>query len=185
MSYNNSTGVYTPASGAETAAPGQVLQSAVWNNIFTDLSTALTTIGQGSFPWTIPQPSTVTLYACPAQRNVNFAATQGDIATFAINLPTSVSFYRLNSMVVYGAAGNLNSAQVSLYTGANATGTTVIGSTVITVATSLVNTLNGVQVIPASVSTYMLNAAQLFLHVSTTTATSTTANVMLRIEPLF
>lgn len=44
MPFNNS-GTYTPASGAETAAPGDVIRSATWNNIFTDLSTALTTLG--------------------------------------------------------------------------------------------------------------------------------------------
>jgi hypothetical protein len=46
MPYNTVTGAYTPAAGAESAAPGQVLQSAVWDNIFTDLSTALTTVQQ-------------------------------------------------------------------------------------------------------------------------------------------
>lgn len=39
------TGVYTPAAGAESAAPGQVIQSAVWNAIFTDLAAALTLLG--------------------------------------------------------------------------------------------------------------------------------------------
>jgi hypothetical protein len=33
---------YTPPIGAENAAPGQVVQSAVWDSIFTDLSSALT-----------------------------------------------------------------------------------------------------------------------------------------------
>lgn len=38
----NSAGVYTAASGATTASAGAVIQSAVWNAIFTDLSSALT-----------------------------------------------------------------------------------------------------------------------------------------------
>jgi hypothetical protein len=41
-----SNGVYTPPTGAENAAPGQVIRSATWNSIFTDLSTALTQVGQ-------------------------------------------------------------------------------------------------------------------------------------------
>jgi hypothetical protein len=36
--------VYTPPTGSESAAPGQVVQSAIWNNIFTDLAAALTTL---------------------------------------------------------------------------------------------------------------------------------------------
>lgn len=35
---------YVPVTGATTAAAGQVLQSAVWNNINNDISTALTTL---------------------------------------------------------------------------------------------------------------------------------------------
>ena len=43
----STAGVYTPATGATTATPGSVIQSAVWNAIFTDLTTALTqTMGQ-------------------------------------------------------------------------------------------------------------------------------------------
>lgn len=42
----NSAGVYTPATGATTAAPGNVIKSAIWNGIFTDLSSALTLLGQ-------------------------------------------------------------------------------------------------------------------------------------------
>jgi len=42
MAFNQNTGVYTPASGALTAAPGQVVQSAVWDAIFTDMTSAFT-----------------------------------------------------------------------------------------------------------------------------------------------
>lgn len=46
MGFNQNTGVYTPASGALSASPGQVVQSAVWDNVFTDLSNAHTTVAQ-------------------------------------------------------------------------------------------------------------------------------------------
>jgi len=42
MAFNQNTGVYTPASGALTATPGQVVQSAVWDAIFTDMTSAFT-----------------------------------------------------------------------------------------------------------------------------------------------
>lgn len=35
---------YVPPTGSENAAPGQVVQSAVWNAIFTDLALAITTM---------------------------------------------------------------------------------------------------------------------------------------------
>jgi hypothetical protein len=46
MTYNSS-GTYAPASGALTAAPGQVVQSAIWDNIFTDMTGAFSEVGVG------------------------------------------------------------------------------------------------------------------------------------------
>jgi hypothetical protein len=43
-------GVYTPPAAAENAFPGKVIASADWNNIFTDISNALTSLGQQN--WT-------------------------------------------------------------------------------------------------------------------------------------
>lgn len=42
----NISGIYTPPDGAENAFPGQVIASATWNAIFTDISTALTQMGR-------------------------------------------------------------------------------------------------------------------------------------------
>lgn len=41
----NSSGVYTPPTGAENAVPGGLIQSAIWNSIFTDIASALTLLG--------------------------------------------------------------------------------------------------------------------------------------------
>jgi hypothetical protein len=38
--------VYTPPNGAENAFPGEIIASATWNSIFTDISNALTQLGQ-------------------------------------------------------------------------------------------------------------------------------------------
>lgn len=51
MPYSN--GVYTPPTGAENASAGTVIRSATWNTIFTDISTALTTLGTISLSWVI------------------------------------------------------------------------------------------------------------------------------------
>lgn len=42
----NSLGSYTPPAGATTAAPGDVIRSATWNAIFTDIASALTLLGE-------------------------------------------------------------------------------------------------------------------------------------------
>lgn len=39
-------GVYTPATGATTAVAGDIIHSAIWNAIFVDISSALTTVKQ-------------------------------------------------------------------------------------------------------------------------------------------
>lgn len=39
-------GVYTPAAGALTAAPGGIIKSSVWNAIFTDMSNGFTAVAQ-------------------------------------------------------------------------------------------------------------------------------------------
>src|SRR5882672_3089659 len=43
------TGVYTPAAGALTAAPGGIIKSSVWNAIFTDMTAAFTQVAQSRF----------------------------------------------------------------------------------------------------------------------------------------
>lgn len=45
----NATGVYTPAAGALTAAPGGIIKSSVWNAIFTDMTAAFTQVAQSKF----------------------------------------------------------------------------------------------------------------------------------------
>lgn len=57
----NSSGVYTPPTGAENAAPSQIIRSATWNTIFTDISAALTTLGQASPA--VAAPTTLTTAA--------------------------------------------------------------------------------------------------------------------------
>ena len=42
----SASGVYTPAAGALTAAPGGIIQSSVWNAIFTDMTAAFTNVAQ-------------------------------------------------------------------------------------------------------------------------------------------
>lgn len=79
----NGAGVYTPATGATTAAPGDVIRSATWNSVFTDISDALTLLGQQLYGTT---SVTVATYA-PVASDALLLVNRG--SAVAINLPAS------------------------------------------------------------------------------------------------
>lgn len=81
----NASGVYTPAAGATTAAPGDVIRSATWNAIFTDISSALTLLGQQLYRVTLVTATPYVPLSTDAFLEVNFAGA------VAINLPTAAS----------------------------------------------------------------------------------------------
>lgn len=67
-------GVYTPPTGAVSASPGALIQSSVWNAIFTDLSAALTLLGQQNFAEPVTYTGTTgTLLAGPSIINASGA----------------------------------------------------------------------------------------------------------------
>lgn len=71
MAFNTTTGAYTAATGATTAQAGDVIRSATWNSIFTDIQTALTQLGQGTFA----PPMTELVLANGANSNITLATT--------------------------------------------------------------------------------------------------------------
>jgi hypothetical protein len=62
MPFNTSSWVYTPAAGATSASPGQLIQSAIWDGIFTDLSAALNQLGSLRVTTKVYQTAGVTTY---------------------------------------------------------------------------------------------------------------------------
>lgn len=81
----DSSGTYTPASGATTAAPGDIIRSATWNAIFEDISDALTLLGEQLYNTTSVIASPYVPVATDAFLLVNFAGA------VAINLPSAAS----------------------------------------------------------------------------------------------
>lgn len=81
----NSAGVYSPSAGATTAAPGDIIRSATWNAIFTDISAALTLLGQQLYGTT---SVTVVTYVPVATDSLLLVNRAGAVA---INLPTAVT----------------------------------------------------------------------------------------------
>ena len=98
------SGVYTPASGATTAAPGDLIRSSTWNSIFTDISSALTLLGQQLYGTT---PIVSTPYAPVATDAFILVSFAGAVT---INLPSAASRngYPLVIKDISGAAGTNN-----------------------------------------------------------------------------
>lgn len=80
-----STGVYTPPTGAENATPGGLIQSSIWNSIFTDISSALTLLGQQLYGTT----TVTTSPYVPVTTDANLLVNKSTAVT--INLPTAAS----------------------------------------------------------------------------------------------
>lgn len=100
----NSSGTYTPASGATTAAPGDVIKSATWNAIFTDISSALTSLGQALYGTTTV---TTTPYVPAATDTFLLMNVSG---ASVVNLPSAASRagYPLTIKDISGAASTNN-----------------------------------------------------------------------------
>src|SRR5271170_5972907 len=72
--------IYTPPAGAESATPGAVVQSAVWNAVFTDIAAALTQLAT--------QANTTPTWANILSPNGGFTIWQrgaGGSASFSVN----------------------------------------------------------------------------------------------------
>ena len=167
-----SGGIYTPPAGATNAVPGQVLQSSVWDAIFTDIAA------------TFNDPGGRIRYFKVVARTVNFNSVAD--TTIPIVLPTSETRYRVTDVTISGASGTLTTATFGLFTAAAGGGVALIaGATAITVNTASANTNNNMQVVqPANPNTQSFNVANLFFRVTNPQGVAATADVSITIEPM-
>jgi hypothetical protein len=104
----DSTGTYTPPAGAESAAPGQVIASATWNAIFTDISSALTRLGQGQI---VQSPRIVN-----ASGGITVAVTDTTVLIQAsvptVNLPAAAT--KPSPVTIVGNAAGIFSSHNSI-----------------------------------------------------------------------
>lgn len=100
----NSAGAYTPATGATSALPGDIIRSAIWNAIFVDISNALTLLGEQLYGTTNVIATPYAPVATDTFLKVNVAGV------VTINLPTGVSRggYPLKIKDISGAANTNN-----------------------------------------------------------------------------
>jgi hypothetical protein len=105
----------------------------------------------------------------------------------AIKLPAGHLGYRLSSVVLYGASGNISTGTIGLYSGAGATGVAMIAAgTAIAITTAAAATSLGSQTIPNAVNMWFDATANatLYLRVGTAIAGATVrATIILTPQP--
>jgi hypothetical protein len=183
-----STGVYTAEPGATDAVPGEVIRSATWNTIFSDLSTALTQIGQSQVPTIQNQQASlgqtiITLL----RRGVNFNAATTD-TSIPVLLPSGFTYYFANAarIINTGSTPTLTTATCGVFTSPGGAGSTIVAAgTSITITSNTPNVVNNAQqlTIINGTSEYY-SSGTLYFRVQTPQGTVATANVLLQIIPV-
>lgn len=120
-----SNGIYTAPTGATNAQPGQVIRSATWDTIFTDLSSALTLVGQQLWNGPATITTSATLSATSATVIVNAASD----VTLTLPSASTVPGFRLIIKTIAAHAVVSSSSNVSPLTATTA-GTAILAATI-------------------------------------------------------
>lgn len=172
--------MYTPPDGAEDAVPGEVIRSATWNTIFTDLSSALTQVGQSQVPGTRNlQASLAQSRAVNLVRGISFSTASLD-HPLNITLPTGYSYFGFNNIKILSASATISTATCGIFTAPNAAGVTIVASgttvsVVPPVTSGLVNTVQNLTILNSNTSQY--NDGTIYFRVQTPQGASLFANV--------
>lgn len=118
-------GVYTAPTGAINAAPGQVIRSATWDTIFTDIQTALTQVGEQLWNSPVTITASYTVATTVASIIVNAAAD----VTLTLQAATAVPANRLIIKTLAAHAVVSASSNVSPLT-ATTPGTAILAATI-------------------------------------------------------
>lgn len=166
----NGSGVYTPATGATTASPGALIQSAIWNNIFTDISSALTTLGAQLVQEVQFQASASA---------VNFNAINTDTTINVPALPLGYTRYVLVGIRISNASHALGTATCSVFTGAGGTGLTLCTANTLTVTATTDAATNNTQQIAGTqiASLVKTTTPSIFFRITAAEGAAATATV--------
>ncbi len=181
-------GVYTPPDGAEDAVPGEVIRSATWNTIFTDLSNALTQVGQAQVPSAQRLQATIgQALILFMSRNVNFNAATTDTG-IPVVLPTGFSLFLVNNMRIIntGPTPTLSTTTCGVFTSPGGAGATIVASgTTVTIVSNQANVVNNAQALTVvNGGTEYYNTGTVYFRVQTPQGTVASANVALIVQPI-
>jgi uncharacterized protein YjbI with pentapeptide repeats len=141
----------------------------------TTIAFALASIGAGPTTTAVNSPASV--LSNLTARVVNLHTATGDVATIAI--PSYVTAYQVTSIKITNCSTTPVLASLGLFTGANATGTTVMTSATITGATAATVVLSG-----TIASNARLTAASLFFNLSVANVAALTCDLKINIDDL-
>jgi hypothetical protein len=135
-----------------------------------------------AFGQTSPGSVAVTPYATAIGVNFNSANTDTAIP---IKLPIGASNYRIVDVIIGDASASISTATFGIFSATGGGGTVIVaGGTAITITASAANTANNMQVVtPATTESFSF--ATLYFRVGTAQGSAATADVILRIVPLY
>ena len=111
---------------------------------------------------------------------VNFNAV-GDTA-ITVLLPVGFSKYRLSSIIIKNASGDISSAHFALYSAPAAGGTAIRADTQCTVTTGAINTAGNLQAVGMSVDSEY-NLVTLYFRLTVAQGAARTADVIINAVP--
>lgn len=181
-------GVYTPPDGAEDAVPGEVIRSATWNTIFTDLSNALTQVGTSQVPGIHNlQASLGVSRILILSRGVSFATASVDTA-LPVVLPTGFTEYVVSNirLVNNGPVATLTTATCGVFTSPGGGGVTVVNSGVaVTITSNTPGTNNNTQPLGINnTNTQYYTNGTIYFRLLIPQSSLATCNVMMEISPI-
>jgi hypothetical protein len=170
-------GTFTPVTGATTATVGAVIKSATWNSVFTDISTALTQLGNQTFQPTTPFYG---LYLVGILKGANMNSTVDQ--AIAITAPTPN--YLVQAIRMVNPSRTLSAAAGGYFSAANKGGATLVATNQAFsgLTTNSLNIAgNAISFTPSFIE---LNAGTLYLSNSTVQGTAATCDVYVFANPL-
>lgn len=182
MPFNAITGVYTGVSGSTNATPGQVIRSATWDNINTDVATALT---QLAAQYWVGGTNAMAVGIISAKANVNFNSASADTA-LVVTLPVGFTRYRVSGVFISGATASIASATCGVFTAAAGGGATVVAAgTAVTVTSSAQNTNNNMQSFTiVNQNTQSYNVGTLYFRMAVAEGIAATGVATVHIQPV-
>jgi hypothetical protein len=195
-----SAGTYTPPVGAENATAGKTIASATWNSIFTDLSSALTTVGSApanslagnntNTTATITYLTTSLINAMIQPQNLVSVMTQANLAVVAntdiavsIILPSGTSNYLVSSLRLANASSPMTSGAVALFTAAAGGGVQIMVSTDVSITVAVSASGNTQTINTTNPTSQATNVTTLYVRVMA--SCSANADLLINIVPMY
>lgn len=149
---------------------GSVAKKVTYANFLANLAIPVTSLG-----------TVKTTYRAGGATAVDFNSVADTAIT--ISLPTGVTKYRMSSVIIFNASGDISAASWALYSAPAAGGTAIRAITACSVTTGTIDTAGNMQAAGASVDA-LYDLTTVYFRITTAAGVARTANVMINITPI-